>query len=172
MEDDTKQEAPKANSDLPPLKPLPEGEMTVGQLVDRLEELVKFTLECEQRKLRDDISFVDVYRQLLEIRSSISILSKEQEDLLRQITIAAASEEDTKIPFAPEDRKVFTKIKNLQDLCEAARERLHAAMEKNPEVEKVLQEQILESTTPERRKKIRRKGKFRPLGGKEGWIPT
>jgi hypothetical protein len=157
--------------DRPPMRQPPAGEATVGELVDRLEELVKYTLECEQKKMRDDVSFVDIYRQLLEIRGAISVLTKEQEDLLHQVTVAAALPESD-IPFTEEDRKVLSKIKHLQDICETARERLHTAIQKNPETERELQEQILESMTPPSKKKTRRKGKFRPLGGKEGWIPT
>jgi len=155
----------------PPLQEIAATPLSVVQLVHRLEELVKYSLECESGQMREDFSFVDIYKQLLELRKVIDTFSKEQQDLLREIT-KAAGEESQEIPFSKEDRAVLSKIQELQGVCETAKDRLYQTMQENPDVEKQLQEKVQEAGSTKQRKKVRRRGKFRRLGGKKDWMPT
>ena len=43
--------------EMPPMKPIPSGPASIPEVVNRLEELVKFALECEGKKLKEGVSF-------------------------------------------------------------------------------------------------------------------
>jgi len=158
-------------SPMPELKPLPVEPMALPDLVDRLEELVKFSLENESKPLKEDVSFVDVYKQLMEIRRAIEILTEDQQSALSLFEgVGSGSPEEA--PMNKQDKKLFNKIEHLKQTCEAARERAHIALQEEPEAEENLKEKIKQSTTSKKKKTARRKGKFRRVGGKKGWMPT
>ncbi len=156
--------------DFPEIKPIGPTPMGLPELVERLEELVKFSLEFEQKPLKEGVSFVTVYKQLQEIRKAIEVLSKDQQFTLSLIEEAGRDQEE--LPITKEGEKLLNKIGSLRETCEAARERAHVALQEQPGAEELLKEQVKDSTTSKKKKVVRRKGKFRRVGGKKGWMPT
>lgn len=163
---------PPLSEERPPLPEVGEGSLSIQAIVNRLDDLVRFALECEHKPLQPDVSFVEVYKQLLEVRKSIDALSQDQQNMLTAIEAVGLKPVQLGEAYSPEDKKVILKLQNLQGICEAAKERLHKSIEKNPEAEKEVKEKIQTVTSSEKQKVVHRKGKFRPLGGKGGWIPT
>jgi hypothetical protein len=164
------EERAAGEGDLPELKPIGPTPMGLPELVERLEELVKFSLEFEQKPLKEGVSFVTVYKQLQDIRRAIEVLSKDQQFTLS--LIEEASKDQKELPINKEGEKLLNKIGQLKETCEAARERAHAALQEQPGAEELLKEQVKEVTTSKKKKVARRKGKFRRVGGKKGWMPT
>ncbi len=159
--------------EMPPLKPFGKGDLSIPEVVNRLEDLVNFALECEKKPLREDLSFVDIYKQLQDVRKAIDLLNKDQKDLLALLSEATGGELDlNSIKLSDEDQKLFDKLQRLRSVCESAKERIHTRGQRAPEVEKIVEEKIEESLSTEKKKASHRKGKFRPLGGKEGWVRT
>jgi len=156
----------------PPLLPIGPGMLPVNEIVNRLEELVRYVLECEIRPMKTDVSFVDVYKQLVQIREAISVLSADQQAMLSILDAGGISKQQMNKALSPEEKKTISKLQSLQSICEAAKERLHRSIQKHPELEKEIQEKIRSETTTKKQKIVHRKGKFRRLGGKEGWLPT
>lgn len=149
------------------------GATSIPEVVDRLEDLVKFALECENRELKEGVSFVDVFKQLEEVRKAIEMLDQDQQELLELFSSVTGGAVDVnKVPFTDQDKKTLDKLKHLQSVCEAAKERMYATVKEHPETEAALEEQIVEERASEKKKIVHRKGKFRPLGGKGGWMRT
>jgi hypothetical protein len=157
---------------MPPLRSIPEG-ASVPEVVERLEDLVKFALECEGKKVRPDVSFVEVYKQLEEVKRAVDALDRDQKELIDLIEKTTGESIDAKSPrLSEKDRKVLERLQRLQKLCEDAKERTYTKMKARPEVEAAVDREIQEAMTPQKKKVSRRKDKFRPLGGKEGWVRT
>lgn len=156
----------------PPAEP-PPAAPSIPEVVDRLEELVKFALECEGKELREGVSFVDVFKQLEEVRHAIELLSQDQKELLALFSSATGGRIDiTKTELSAEDKKIIDKLRHLQSVCEAAKDRMYTTIKKAPEAEAAAEAKIQAATASEKKKRIHRKEKFRPLGGKEGWVRT
>lgn len=166
--------APAAQSEqMPPPKQIGPGPVSISEVVNRLEELVKFALECEGKELKEGVSVVDVFKQLEEVRFAIDMLNKDQQELLTLFSSVTGGAADVnKSTLSEEDKKVIDKLKHLQAVCEAAKERMYVTIKSSPETESIVNEQIKEASASEKKKVIQRKGKFRPLGGKEGWVRT
>ena len=158
--------------DRPPLQQIGPALLPVNEIVNRLEELVRFVLECETTPMQRDVSFVDIYKQLLKIREAITVLSADQQDMLSMLETAGVSRQQMSKALSQDEKKMISKLQNLQGICEAAKERLHKSIKKHPEVEKEIQEKIRAETTTKKQKVVHRKGKFKRMGGKEGWLPT
>ena len=142
-------------------------------LFERLEDLVKFALECEGNKVRPDVSFVEVYKQLEEVKRAVDSLDRDQKELIELIEKTTGETIDAKNPrLSEKDRKILERLQRLQKVCEEAKERAYTKMKARPEVEAVVDREIKEAMTPQKKKVSRRKDKFRPLGGKEGWVRT
>lgn len=156
----------------PQLQPIGPEPLSAGEIVTRLEELVRYVLECEVKPMQKDVSFVDVYKQLVQIREAINVLSTDQQAMLSVLEAAGITKEQMDKALSPEDKKTVLKLQNLQGICEAAKDRLHRSIQRNPEADREVQEKIRSETTTKKQKIVHRKGKFRPLGGKEGWLPT
>lgn len=158
---------------MPEFKSVPIQPMSITDLVSRLEELVRFTLECEKKEFKEGVSFVEIYKQLTQIREAISILNQDQQDTLTLIENAMQSQTEQK-PFelTKENQKLLDKVTNLQDICENAKERIYSSIQEQPEIEQQVKEELKQATASNKKKRIRRKGKFRRVGGKKGWMPT
>ena len=165
-------ESPPPVEQMPPLRHIGEEILPVKAIVGRLEELVRYVLECETKPMQQDVSFVDVYKQLVDIREAINVLSVDQQEMLSVLESAGITREQMNEGLSSDDKKIVSKLQNLEGICEAAKERLHRSLKRNPEAEKDVQEKIRSETTTKKQKIVHRKGKFRPLGGKEGWLPT
>jgi chemotaxis protein histidine kinase CheA len=164
-------EQPKVDQ-RPPLRPIGLGMLPVQEIVNRLEELVRYVLECETKPVQKDVSFVDVYKRLVQIREAINVLSKDQQTILTILEARGISKEQMDKALSPEEKKIISKLKNLEGICEAAKERLHRSIQRHPELEQEIKEKIRSETATKKQKIIHRKEKFRRLGGKKGWLPT
>jgi seryl-tRNA synthetase len=170
MAQSSQNEAVVSSKKMPPLRSVPEG-ASVPEVVERLEDLVKFAIECEGKKIRPDTSFVDVYKQLEEVKRAVDALDHDQKELIELIEKTTGESVDAKSPrLSEEDKKILGRLQHLQKLCEEAKERAYTKMKARPEVEAVVDQEIREATVPSKKKASRRKDKFRPLGGKEGWV--
>ncbi len=160
----------------PPLPPVPTLPIGLEDMVNRLEDLVNFTLECEKKPLKEGISFVEVFSQLSQIRTAVTALSQEQQKLLAVLSATAQAIPGGLGPSLltppPEAAKVFETIKHLQEVCESAKDRIHSELSGRPEVAEEVMKKAKETEESVKKKKIRRKSKFKAIGGKEGWIPT
>ncbi len=143
---------------------------SVTEIVGQLESLVRYALECEDKPLKDDVSFVDVYRQLVEVQKAINSLDRDQKELINMMARAADVPLEELPAAGPEDAKNIQKLKMLEKMCGDAQERLHASMAGQTEATRELKEKIEESTTNDKKKAIHRKGKFKKMGGAGGWV--
>ena len=145
----------------------------VVAIIQQLEDLVKFSLECEEHDLKPDISFVDVHKKLLQIQSDIQLF---QENYRMHLAMLNLTPEDVRPTpeeveaLDPRQRKIFERMNALQSTCEDARERLYKSMQADQETLKSVKSELKEKS--KEKEKIRRKGKFKGQGGKSGWIPT
>lgn len=167
-----KEEEQPQNANLPQMVPFETGQMGVRDLVSRLEDLVTYALECENKPIRDDVSFTDVYKKLLEIRKAIDVLTKEQQDFIASVTGAIGTEAEEGLPISQRDKQLLDKIRSLQEVCESAKDRIYTTLQQNPDAEREIKEKIRDTTGSAKKKIARRKGKFRAMGGSGGWLPA
>jgi len=167
-----KKKEPEEQKPMPEMKPIPAVPMALPELVSHLEDLVKFALECEDKKLKNPDSFVNIYQQLLDIRKAIQVLTQDQRATLALIENVVQESGEEFPPLSKEDQKIFNKIQHLKEICEAAKERIHTSIQAQPEAEEIIKEELRSATGTKKKKKIHRKGKFRRVGGKKGWLPT
>ena len=165
-------EASFAKKGMPALQSMPEG-ASIPEVVSRLEDLVRFALECEGKRLRPNVSFIDVFKQLEGVKRAVDALGRDQKELINLIEKTTGERVDGKSSrLSEEDKKIVERLQNLQKLCEEAKERAYVKMKAHPEQEAALNREIKEASVPQKKKAGRRKDKFRPLGGKKGWLPT
>lgn len=168
----TDEAVPKAAATGPALSAL--------EMVSQLEELVRLALECENKELRDGVSFADVYNRLIGIRKSLDFLAADQEKLLsflRKVDAkrAARSSQGPEGPeegLEPKDNPLLEKLKQLKASCEQARERVHASLSQHPGAAEEIKEKIASASFSKKKKIIHRKGKFRQIGETGGWMRT
>lgn len=162
-EEISKAESAPENSDI----------MDVAAIVQQLEDLVKISLESEEKELKPGVSFVEVHKKLLQIQKDIKLFQDTYRENLALFGLApedvrpTPEELDT---LDPKQRKVYDKIQGLLTTCESARERLHESMQADQQTLKAVKSELKE--TSKDKEKLRRKGKFKGLGGKQGWLPT
>ena len=143
----------------------------VSEIITQLEDLVKFALECEDKELQPDISFVEVHKKLMQIQDEIL---KFQDTYKQHLALFDLKPEDVQPTqeqidsLEPKQRKIFERMQSLQSTCEEARERLYESMQQDQRTLKEVKEEL----KGEEKQKIRRKGKFKGMGGKKGWLPT
>lgn len=145
--------------------------MDISAIVQQLEDLVKFSIECEEKELKPNVSFIDIHKKLLQIQQDIQLF---QDNFRTHLALYGLKPEDVKPTseeidsLDPKQRKIFERMDALKQTCESARDRLYQSMQQDPETLKVVKEELKDKS----KQKIRRKGKFKGMGGKEGWIPT
>jgi len=145
----------------------------VSAIVQQLEDLVKISLESEERELKPDVSFVDVHKRLLQIQSDIQLF---QENYRQHLALLNLTPEDVRptpeeiASLDPKQRKIFDRMQSLQSTCESARERLYQSMQADQQTLKDVKGELKDKSKS--KEKIRRKGKFKGMGGKQGWLPT
>lgn len=154
--------------------PPPQEEYTaidLPRIVRQLEDLVKLALECEEKDLSPNISFVDVHKKLLQIRRQVDQFKQNFQDHLALLNLRPedikAKPEDIQ-NLGPKEQQIFEKLQSLQTTCEEARDRIKESL--NADQAALLQ--IKEELKDKSSQKTRRKGKFKGIGGKQGWIPT
>lgn len=157
----------------PPEEPAPEQQdiFDVNEIVTKLEDLVKFSLECEQKELRPDISFVEVHKKLLQIQKDIQQF---QDSYKQNLALFNLTPEDVRPTpeqiesLDPKQRKLLERMQTLQSTCENERDRLYQSMQTDQDTLK----QVKKELKGKEREKTHRKGKFKGIGGKQGWIPS
>ena len=143
----------------------------VAAIVRQLEDLVKLSVECESKELRPDVSFIEVNKKLMAIRKQVESF---QENYRRHLAMANLKPEDIKpteeeiATLGPKEKQILERLKNLQESCEDARERLHVSLQSEQEALNVVKGELKDKS----KEKIHRKGKFKGVGGKRGWLPT
>ena len=142
------------------------------QILNRLEDLVKIATAAEKNEVEITISsFVDVHKNLMEIYKLIETFRENYKSSLAPFGLTP---EDMRLTpdelrqLAPRERKMIEKLQKLQETCEGAKERIHESLQKNIATTK----QVKEELKGNERQKIRRKGKFKGMGGKKDWLPT
>lgn len=156
---------PKENSQNVEATPI-----SMAGLVSQLEDLVRLALECEKKDLAPDFSFVEVNKQLVKLREAIEILHQSYIQTLNSFSLTEEDVskfrkniEETKGP----EKKLFDTLNHLQGVCEEARAKLYVSLQENREQVRDMEAELLDKN-----KKSRRKGKFKSIGGKKGWMPT
>jgi len=143
----------------------------VSEIVQQLEDLVKFTLECEEKELKPDVSFVEVHKKLMQIQKDIELFQSNYRAHLSMFNLTPEDVRPTPEELGsldPKQKKVFERMKALQTSCESARERIYQSMQQDQETLKAVKNELRDKD----KDKIRRKGKFKGMGGKKGWLPT
>ncbi len=156
-----------------PAESAPESDdiVDVAEIIQKLEDLVKFSLECEKKDLKPDVSFVDVHKQLLQIQKDINLF---QENYRAHLAMVGLTPEEVRPTpedienLDPKQKKIFDRMQALQSTCETSRERLYQSMQADKETLNEVKSELKDKG----KEKIRRKGKFKGLGGKQGWLPT
>lgn len=151
--------------EFPPIEFLPESPESLSQLVDKLEDLVKFTVECEKKELREDVSFVDVYQQLMLIKQGVELLNEEYLRYLEAVAAQGATKA-TEEQLSPEEKRAIKRLADLQETCETAKARIHASLQEHAEEAKQLTKEFQESQSTDQQKVRRRKAKFKGMDGK------
>ena len=113
---------------MPSLRPISEGP-SIPEVIDRLEDLVRFALECEGKPPRSGVSFVEVYKQLEEVKRTVDALGRDQKELIELIEKTTGETIDIKTSrLSEEDKKILAKLQHLQKLCEVAKDRAYTKM--------------------------------------------
>ncbi len=139
-------------------------------IVRQLEDLVHILVTCEKKELAEGVSFEMVNKQLAQIRQDLDRLHEMYLETLRLLSLKESDiqEQLKTLPEHKEERRLFETLERLKKTAEEGRERAFRAMQGNTAATKQAKEFFLD----EKRKKRYRKGKFKSVGGKEGWIPT
>lgn len=146
---------------------------SVDQLIQKLEELVRMALEAEHMEPRKNIPFVEIMQDLALVKKALDAISADQENinvLVKYMKEHYPPQQEIKKDDKQEHRQM-EKLKELTEICEAARDRLHAELTANPQTEERVKEIVEESSATPKRKTTRRKRKFRSMGGEE-WIKS
>ncbi len=146
-----------------PELPLPGSPANFADIVQRLEDLVKFTLECEKKELRSDVNFIDVYKQLTLIKAGVELLNEHY--LARLEGFAEQGLIPKEVPMNPEDQKQYDKLDKLKKVCEEAKARIYDSLQQNPIQVQQLAEEIKDAQSTDKQKIRRRKSKFKGMGG-------
>ncbi len=143
----------------------------VTAIVQQLEDLVKFTLECEEKDLKPEVSFVEVHKKLMQIQKDIELFQSNYRTDLAMFNLTPEEVRPTQEELEsldPKQKKIFDRMKMLQETCESARERIYQSMQQDQETLKAVKSELRDKG----KEKIHRKGKFKGMGGKKGWMPT
>ena len=145
----------------------------IDRIIKQLEELVRIALEAEKHEVTRPIPFVEIMKDLALIRKAVDTISADQEsldELLKQLRQTNPNVVPT-ITHTKAELQQIEKLKELQSMCEAARERLHEQLVQHPEAEQAMKEAVEESSSPKKKAKQRQK-KFRAMGGDKKWIKS
>src|SRR5438445_10239548 len=103
-------------------------------LVEQLEDLVKLALECEKKELVNTASFIEVNKQLIQLREVINILHQSYIQALHSLSLKEADvdkfRKNMEAMKAPE-KKLLDKLNRLEGVCEEARAKLYSSLQEN-----------------------------------------
>jgi len=140
-------------------------------LVAQLQDLVKMALDCKDRDLKDGVSLVDVSKQIAQLRALVDEMQSMYESAIGDMALSEQDVQKMKRDaeaLPPEEKKILNVIESMKAQCEIARDEMYHSLMENKSTLK----QVEEGMQDEEVKKIKRKGKFKGVGGKKGWIPS
>ena len=150
---------------------MPSEQASIAAVVQQLQDLVKLALECKDREVKEGVSLSDISRQVLKIRAFVEELralydKASEERGLSEQEKRRLDKEAQSLP--PEQKKILEAIATMQAQCETARDELYQSLNEN----KGILKQVEETLKDDKSKAATRKGKFKGVGGKKGWIPS
>jgi hypothetical protein len=140
-------------------------------ILQQLQDLVKILLECEKKDLPSNYSFLEVHKQLLGVRKNIALF---QEGYKNALALMGVTPEDIKPTpeeierLGPKEKKLLKQIDFLRTTCEEARERVYQSLQEDKATLQTVSGELKDKEL----ERTRRKGKFKGVGGKKGWLPT
>ena len=137
----------------------------LGSLVRRLEDLVHLAVDASQQDLKKDVSFVDVHKQLMDIKKQLNTLNHLFVDEDGQSLVPDPKEVMEKLD--PEDKKAMEHLLKIEEQCRGVRDTLHEELQEHKAEVKEVEDKL----HSEKRKKVKRKAKYKSVGGK-GWLRT
>jgi chromosome segregation ATPase len=154
-----------------PFQRTPEEQALFAQLVSQLQDLVQLALECKDKEPRPGLSLKEVFSQVQRLRvladalhksldpSGASSAQSEQQQMAMKARIAT---------LPPQEKKLYEALEKMKKECEGARADLYKSLQENQATLKQVEENLRDDAG----KKTRRKGKFKGIGGKKGWLPS
>jgi len=140
-------------------------------VIGQLEDLVKLALEAEKHEAKKDIPFALLQTQLADVKRMIDILNTSFQNTMQEMKLSPEDlvrmRKDLLASDKPE-KKIFEKLDALTEQCEEARSRIHKELMENKSQLSALQDESKSSS----KKKQARKGKFKSVGSKKGWMPA
>ena len=144
---------------------------TVTALVTQLQDLVKMAIDAKDREIKEGVSFQELHQKVQMLKSLMDDLqtafdaAKEKSSYSEQ-DLAELQKQVASLP--PTQKKLYDTLQNLKEQCEAARGEMFESLQQNSATLK----QVEESLKTDKEKKNLRKGKFKGVGGKKGWLPS
>ena len=156
------------------LDPLTREDMNI--LLRQLEDTIRMVLDAEKQELKPNVPFAEVMKDLSLIQQAITAMAKEQEEIavfLETVKQRVEPQPEIEAALHQEDRPIYDKLKQLETVCEGARERIHEQIAQNPKAAKEAKEMIEELNASSKRKSTKRKRKFRSMGNEQGgWLKS
>ena len=142
----------------------------LSHIVSQLEELVQLVIDCENKELVPNAPVFEVYKQLLQIKQMLDTLHASYDQALQEMGVSRQQLKD-KVQYEnlkQSEKRLFATLDRLQKQCEERKEHVHKLIQEDDVSAKQAKEALLD----DEQKKQKRKGKFRSVGGKKGWLPT
>jgi hypothetical protein len=147
-----------------------EGLPDLSHIVSQLEELVQLVIDCEKKELVPNAPVFEVYKQLLQIRQMLDNLHASYDQALAEMGVSRQELRD-KMQYEnlkESEKRLFATLNRLQKQCEERKEHVYKLIQEDEGAAKEAKEALMDDA----QKKQKRKGKFRSVGGKKGWLPT
>lgn len=139
-------------------------------IVRQLEDLIRFTMECEKKEPVPDISFEVIGKQITELRKLVNTLNSAYINTLQNLSITPDEvkrfQEDIEKQGGPE-KKILMTLKRLEKQCEEERERIHQSLVRSEETSTQVKKEIRETKKP-----TPVIGKQKPISRKSRWMKT
>lgn len=144
---------------------------SVKEIVGKLSDLVKYTIECEKKETKPSMPFQEASKELAKVRKLLDDLDTSFKNTL---TTMGLTENDVETfrkkvqESSGPEKQLMLAIQNLIKVCEEARDRLYKSLQENREA----LQQIQQQGKDDKKKQKERKSKFKSVGGRKGWMPT
>jgi DNA repair ATPase RecN len=155
------------NAPVPNVSPM----IQMSNMVQQLDDIIKFALECEKKTNVKVFNFPKAQEQIAQIQSQLQLLNEAYKRTLDELGITDADLETYRKRIQESsgpEKKLFSHIEKLQKICQESRDRIYNTLQANAEVVKKMKAE----TASDKKKMKTRKGKFKSVGGKKGWVPT
>ena len=145
--------------------------ISLSHIVAQLEELVKLAIDCQDREVKDNISVLEINKQIQSLRMLMEQLHESFAKTLQSMNIKEKDLKELKqnVDTLPaSEKRLIATLKDLESKCEKAREEMYKSLQENRQTLK----EVAEDLKGEKGKSARRKDKFKGIGGKKGWLPS